>query len=78
MASEFVHPNPFLHKSVILDGTAVAYERTVLHMWANAVRTADPPTTTQTADGTNPWNLLHTTRTDVGIDRGQYRSCTTG
>ncbi|WP_218135404.1 hypothetical protein [Paenibacillus sp. 276b] len=47
-------------------------------MWADAVRAADPSTTTQTANGTNPWNLLHTTGTDAGVDRRQYRSCTTG
>ncbi|WP_247899594.1 hypothetical protein [Paenibacillus pabuli] len=47
-------------------------------MWADTVRAADPPTTTQTANGTNPWNLLHTTRTDGGVNRRQYCSSATG
>ncbi|WP_433707486.1 hypothetical protein [Paenibacillus illinoisensis] len=58
MAPEFIHADPFFHKSIVLDRTAVADKRTIGHMWADAVRTTDGPATTQTADGANPWNLL--------------------
>ncbi|WP_256721314.1 hypothetical protein [Paenibacillus amylolyticus] len=61
MASKFVHSNPFSHKSVVLYGAAVGDKRTVLHVWTSTVRTSDTSTTTQAADGTDPWNLLHTT-----------------
>ncbi|WP_339311045.1 hypothetical protein NZ043_06250 [Paenibacillus sp. FSL k6-2145] len=68
MASEFVHAYPFFHKSVVLYGAAIGDKRTVLHVWTNTVRAPNTPTTTQTADGTNPWNLLHTTRAYARID----------
>ncbi|WP_339284452.1 hypothetical protein [Paenibacillus sp. FSL R5-0486] len=61
MASKFVHANPFSHKSVVLYGAAVGDKRTVLHVWTSTVRAPNTPTTTQATDGTDPWNLLHTT-----------------
>ncbi|WP_307415898.1 hypothetical protein [Paenibacillus sp. W2I17] len=73
MASKFVHSNPFFHKRVVLYGTAVGDKRTVLHMWTSTVRASDTPTTTQTADRTNPWNLLHTTWAYTWIERGKDR-----
>ncbi|WP_179198401.1 hypothetical protein [Paenibacillus amylolyticus] len=73
MTSEFVHAYPFFHKRVVLYGAAVEDKRTVLHMWTSTVRAADTPTTTQTADGTNPWNLLHTTWAYTRIERGKDR-----
>ncbi|MBE7681641.1 hypothetical protein [Paenibacillus sp. P13VS] len=67
MASEFVHTDPFFHKGIVLDGTAVADERAVLHMWTDTVRTTDSSATALTADGANPRNLLHTARTNPWV-----------
>ncbi|WP_433747828.1 hypothetical protein [Paenibacillus amylolyticus] len=46
-------------------------------MWTRTVRAAYAPTTTQTADGTNPWNLLHTTWAYTRIERGKDRPSAT-
>ncbi|WP_339238146.1 hypothetical protein MKX40_27715 [Paenibacillus sp. FSL R5-0517] len=70
MASEFVHANPLLHKMGVLYGAAVEDKRTILHMWTSTVRAPNAPTTTQAADGTNPWNLMHTTWAYTRIERG--------
>ncbi|MFS0872200.1 hypothetical protein [Paenibacillus xylanilyticus] len=69
MASEFVHADPFFHKGIVLDGTPVADERTVLHMWTDTVRTADGPATAMTANGANPGNLFHTACTNTLVAR---------
>ncbi|MBY0217271.1 hypothetical protein [Paenibacillus illinoisensis] len=67
MAPEFVHTDPFFHKSIVLDGTPVADKRTIGHMWADAVRTTDGPATTQTADGANPGDLLSASCTNPRV-----------
>ncbi|MNP49673.1 hypothetical protein D3C76_1438780 [compost metagenome] len=77
MASKFVHSNPFSHKRVVLYGAAVGDKRAVLHVWTSTVRAPNTPTTTQAADGADPWNLLHTTWAYAWIGRRQNRSCPT-
>ncbi|MGD0034261.1 hypothetical protein SLT67_23040 [Paenibacillus illinoisensis] len=67
MAPEFVHADPFFHKSIVLNGTAVTDERTIAHMWADAIRPTDGPATTQTADGANPWDLLNASCANPGV-----------
>ncbi|WP_342571192.1 hypothetical protein MKY85_26980 [Paenibacillus sp. FSL R5-0749] len=42
-------------------------------MWTSTIRASDTATTMQTADGTNPWNLLYTSWAYTRIERGKNR-----
>ncbi|MGN7415150.1 hypothetical protein [Paenibacillus sp. SAF-068] len=46
-------------------------------MWTRTVRASYATTTTQAADGTNPWNLLHTAWAYTWIDWRQDRASAT-